>query len=187
MNEALVLPGLYLDELYEMLRNVTQIFAKYGIFYFADYGTLLGISTDIREAPETQIPYLDNINLGTFNISKIMEVQMEFKAKYDYLIYQKDSSYALKIVSEKVGLKVNDELVLYPSIDILEYIEIGKDLIVIKDKKIRDQFKSAYHFRDHFFPMDCGKYGNGKERPYIEIPMPARPEFYLERVYKKER
>lgn len=177
------LPMMYLDELYEMMKNIANLFERNKIVYFADGGTMLGIH---RES--YQIRYDNDIDFGCFRegFDKILNLKEEIEKRFDYqfTLYEK---YMIKIFSKKVCIQPTEDekLLIFPCIDILEYTRIGKaesGLIIIKDKLFRSQYPKAYHLEKHLFPLIYGNYGTiGK--PYVRIPMPYKPEFYLKRLY----
>lgn len=153
------------ESLYKLVKDITSIFDREKITYFADGGTLLGC---YRE--KDVIAHDDDVDLwldkDDYN-NKLYKLYDEFM----------DLGYQIQFVPNmiKVGIiRVNKiENVV---IDLFPY-EIINDKVVMHDQNHRNWWPDCWHYVNDCFPLSSMKYGPLQMKcPHNGIP-------YLDRYY----
>lgn len=163
------LPELFRNELYLLVKRVTEICESHQINYFIDGGTLLGC---VRE--QNQIPYDYDVDFGMFqeDYDKLKKHYSFFEKEYDYHLKEADVGF-LKIISKQTCL-TRDTTYCFPTLDILVYKNFN-GIIAIKDRETRHLYSKYRFLESNLLPLkkeyiyrDLVLYGANNPIPYLE-------------------
>ena len=163
------LPEMFIDELYLLLKRVSDTCHRNNIQYWIDGGTLLG---SVRE--QNQISYDYDVDLGIFqkDYDELKKYYSYFEKKYDYHIQEVDVGF-LKIFS-KQGSLVKDDTHFSPCLDILVY-ENFNGIVAIKDRATRHMYSKYRFLEKDLLPLqrtyiykDLNLYGALNPYPYLD-------------------
>lgn len=163
------LPELFRNELYLLVKRVTEICHNHKIKYFIDGGTLLGC---VRE--QNQIPYDYDVDFGMFqeDYDKLKKHYSFFEKEYDYHLKEADVGF-LKIISKQTCL-TRDTTYCFPTLDILVYKNFN-GIIAIKDRGTRHLYSKYRFLESNLLPLkkeyiyrDLLLYGANNPIPYLE-------------------
>ena len=163
------LPEMFIDELYLLLKRVSDTCHRNNIQYWIDGGTLLG---SVRE--QNQISYDYDVDLGIFqkDYDELKKYYSYFEKKYDYHIKEVDVGF-LKIFS-KQGSLVKDDTHISPCLDILVY-ENFNGIVAIKDRATRHMYSKYRFLEKDLLPLqriyiykDLNLYGALNPYPYLD-------------------
>ena len=163
------LPDIFINELYQLLKGVSDTCHRNDIKYWIDGGTLLGC---VRE--KNQIPYDCDVDLGMFqkDYDELKKYYSYFEKKYDFYIREEIPGF-LKIFSKKCKM-VQGEIRMSPCIDILVY-ENFNGIIAIKDKATRHMYSKYRFLENNLLPLqrtyiykDLKLYGALNPYPYLD-------------------
>lgn len=166
------LPDMYINELYLLLKRVSDTCHRNDIKYWIDGGTLLG---SIRE--KNQIPYDNDVDLGMFqeDYDKFKKYYSYFEKKYNYYIAEVSPGF-LKILSRVCGLQHTDDEkdIISPCLDIVVYHNFN-GIVAIKDRNTRHQYSKYRFLENNLQPLqriyiyrDLNLYGPINPYPYLE-------------------
>jgi phosphorylcholine metabolism protein LicD len=170
-----ILSQPFINEIYLILKNFSELCEKNNINYWVDGGTLLGC---VRE--QGQILHDNDADVGMLpeDYDKFIKLTTHLEETYKYTINNHADGF-LKILSYNVCLKnVTKDEIIVPCLDIFVY-EKFRNMIVIKNRDIRHSFPKAWHFEKDLFPLCNMKYSD------IELKGPNNPYPYLDRYYGK--
>jgi lipopolysaccharide cholinephosphotransferase len=165
----------HVQDLYQMLKDVTDLFHKENISYSLISGSLLGA---VRQSGH--IPWDDDMDLM---INQQMEVKLNqlsdtLKTLGYNLTVLKDMYKISKISSNMASRKSKDNQVTYPWIDIfvMHHNKIDKVVEYYKDlnKKL---WPKEWFYEDDFFPLKEHKFGP------LTVCAANFPEVYLSQFY----
>jgi phosphorylcholine metabolism protein LicD len=167
------LPEMFINELYLLLKRVSDTCHRNNIQYWIDGGTLLGC---VRE--QNQIPYDYDVDLAMFqkDYDEFKKYSSYFGKKYNYHIIE--SQGFLKIFSREneVHRKVseNDIVSIFPCIDILVY-ENFNGIVAIKDRPTRHIYSKFIYLENDLLPLkktyiykDLNLYGAKNPYSYLD-------------------
>jgi phosphorylcholine metabolism protein LicD len=170
------LPETFINELYLLLKRVSDTCHRNNIQYWIDGGTLLGC---VRE--QNQISYDYYVDLGMFqtDYDELKKYSSYFGKKYNYHIIE--SPGFLKIFSKATGIyhKISETDIVYisPCIDILVY-ENFNGIVAIKDRATRHMYSKYRFLENDLLPL---------QRTYIYKDLnlygAVNPYSYLDRCY----
>jgi phosphorylcholine metabolism protein LicD len=157
-----------------MLKIFHKLCKKHNITYWVDGGTLLGC---IRE--QGQITWDNDADVGMLpeDYEKFLSIKHELENEpYNYTVNIHTDVMAKILTYNNCMKNIAKEELYLPCLDILVYQKVA-NLIVIKNKDVRQSYpKSYYHFND-LFPLSDVKYSD------ITLKGANKPYPYLERYY----
>lgn len=168
------LPDDYIEKLYKLAKDVSEILDKHNITYWIEGGTLLGA---VRNGK--QIPYDDDIDFGILlhDYQKVCELENEFTS-IGYDVENNDKSiYKIYI---KQDWKITKNIVIpTPTLDLFCYYNIKGDnpKICLFDRDMKKEYPNCEYKYDDLFPLINYKYGD------LELKGANNPYEYLDKTY----
>ena len=158
--------------LYQLIKDVHQIFENNGVEYWADAGTLLGA---VRH--KGIIPWDDDLDIGMMNMEykKLKKLKSIFD-KCGYKLVKHWLGYKICYKNRK---NIENFDYSYPFLDIISYKKEGNKIIAsLKD--VRDTWPKYYFTVKDLYPLKLYKFGD------FNIYGPIKPETYFVRAYGKD-
>jgi phosphorylcholine metabolism protein LicD len=157
--------------LYQMIHDIHQLFCHFGIDYWTDGGTCLGL---VRH--RGLIPHDDDIDISIFqkDVKKFLDIEPALNIA-GYSITKVWFGYKIFYTNRKLieGFDYS-----FPFIDIFPFREIdGK--IKPHYKKVRDTWPKESWNKNELFPLKRYRFGSSV------VLGPANPLDYLDRMYGK--
>ena len=155
--------------LYRLMKDVHETFDKYGVKYWAEGGTILGI---LRHGG--LIPWDDDIDIAMLleDTPNFMKAYQELKDKYPINL----TSELLKVYVPESWVYKNNVLFGTPTLDIF-IMKKQKDKIITISDGMRLKWPNWYYFDKELFPLKLYQFGP------IKIYGPASCEAYCNRFY----
>lgn len=159
-------------KIYQMMKDVHELFAQYGITYWTDGGTTLGT---IRH--KGLIPWDNDIDIIVMHEDelKLQDLSQEFE---DLGYYFTQPMAGLYRISSMENLYKEDYMASFPCLEV--YImrrEKGSDRYVMVSEWFRELWPKEYYYENELLPLKKYKYGK------LEVWGPKDPEAYFVRYY----
>ena len=146
------------QDLYQMLKDTTEILDRAGIKYLVISGTALGV---VRH--QGLIPWDDDVDIAIFHEDepKLVNLKPAFDAIGYHVMYDTNNAVMYN-VSKKGNPPLDDRAEL--TVPFLDIFVVHKDpktkRIVYSNWRTRDYFPSEWYPEDVFFPIRKGKFGD---------------------------
>lgn len=165
------------QDLYQMLKDTTEILDRAGIKYVVISGTALGV---VRH--QGLIPWDDDVDIAIFHEDepKLVNLKPAFDALGYYVMYDTNNAVMYN-VSKKGNPSLDDRAELtFPFLDIfVVHTDPKTKRIVYSNWRTREYFPSEWYLEDVFFSIKKGNFG-GVSVNCIHTPEWSFAQFYGE-------
>lgn len=157
----------------QMMRDVTTVFKKLKITYWADGGSLLNTVRGFET-----MRHDDDIDLGVFPKDRLkLQVALNILESMGYSVKIFPDIYKVFVPNYWKQIESSGQVIGTPTLDIFIYRKY-QGRIELENEITRKEYTGGFHYKEDFYPLIPRKiFGE------IDIPTPKKPKGYLDRLY----